>query len=98
MVLEAANRIATEFVITNSGPGVSPRVQEEFTTANQLRGHDTSDQRTADAAALFATIMDWLSRGVPFDTADARLREPDRAAALEALVDAGAFVPQDEAV
>jgi pimeloyl-ACP methyl ester carboxylesterase len=98
VVLEAANRIAVEFVVTNSGPGVSPRVQEEYSTGNQLRGHDASDQRTPDAAALFATIMDWLSEGVPFGTADARLREPDRAAALEVLIDAGAFVPQDEAL
>jgi pimeloyl-ACP methyl ester carboxylesterase len=96
VVLEACELVAPDFVITNSGPGVSPRVQEQFSTKNRIAG--VSPQRRTAAVELFDSILDRLSRGDAFDAVDGWLREPHQADVAATLVDAGAFVPQEEAL
>lgn len=96
VVIEAARRVGANFVITNSGPGVSPRVQEEFSTRSQLEGQQLSANRTAAAVTLFGALMDRLGRGHSFLATDAWLRKPARTDALRVLTDAGAFMPRDE--
>lgn len=96
VVLEAAGPVAADFVITNSGPGVSPRVQEEFSTDSRLEQLQLPADRIAAAREVFAGVMDRLSRGVPFAAADEWMREPGNAETLQALEDVGAFVPRDQ--
>jgi pimeloyl-ACP methyl ester carboxylesterase len=98
VVLEALHQVAADFVVTNSGPGVSPRVQEIFSTGNQLDRLPLSADGRAAAVAVFADLMELVGRRVPYRTAAAWLAEPTRADALAALVDAGAFVPDEESL
>jgi len=53
VVVEAAARgFPVEFVITNSGPGVSPANQERYSLANKL-----TDDRMADALAAYDAVV-----------------------------------------
>jgi pimeloyl-ACP methyl ester carboxylesterase len=61
VVLAAAESARPDFVITNSGPAVTPREQETYSTA----------QRSGMAA--FAAVLDAVSR--PFDAAWPQLRD-----------------------
>ena len=93
MVLEAAHRVSPDFVITNSGPAVSPRAQEAYSTANRLRALDWPDEKVRGGESVFAELLELLGSGVPFDAACAWLR---RAPLAAELIAAGAFAPDSE--
>lgn len=72
VVVEAAGRGApVAFVITNSGPGVSPTRQERYSLANRVTG-----DRTAEALATYDTVAS-LARERP--TLQAALEQLDAA-------------------
>jgi pimeloyl-ACP methyl ester carboxylesterase len=53
VVVEAAGRgVPVAFVITNSGPGVSPARQERYSLANRL-----TDEREAEALAAYDAVL-----------------------------------------
>ncbi|MEP6477910.1 MAG: alpha/beta hydrolase [Rhodoglobus sp.] len=89
VVLDAAARAAVDFVVTSSGPAVTPRVQEEFSTRNRLVGNDDVEQILGSYGELF----DRLSAGDSFDRVAEWMGEPSRSASFVALESVGAFVP-----
>ncbi|MFF1879588.1 alpha/beta hydrolase family protein [Leifsonia sp. NPDC058230] len=96
VALAAAERTGADFVITNSGPGVTPRDQESYSTRTHLDRLELVAERETAAAATFDEFMLMLSDGVPFAEAEAWMRDPSRRRAFEDLADAGAFVPDSE--
>ncbi|HEV7184669.1 MAG TPA: alpha/beta hydrolase [Leifsonia sp.] len=98
VVLAAAGATGADFVITTSGPGVSPRDQETYSTRIRLDALGLVAERETAASATFDEFMLMLSDGVPFTEADEWMRDPSRRRAFEDLADAGAFVPGDEAL
>jgi hypothetical protein len=92
----AAHGAAVDFVITNSGPGVTPREQEMFATRQGLQGCSVVD---ADAAlAAMAELFDLAARATPWPQVRAWLADPARAAVMGILAEIGAFVPADAAL
>jgi len=91
VVLEAVAGTAPRFVITNSGPAVTPREQETYSTEQTLRerGWDAAAVRTGTAS--FAAAMDLLR--LPFDAGLPRLRALPL---VDELIAAGVFIPEDE--
>jgi pimeloyl-ACP methyl ester carboxylesterase len=96
VVLAAAERTSADFVITNSGPGVTPHSQEGYSTRNHLDRLQLVAERETAAAATFAEFMLMLSSGVPFAEAEVWMHDPSRRRAFEDLADAGAFVPDSD--
>ncbi|WP_431278441.1 alpha/beta hydrolase family protein [Leifsonia poae] len=96
VALAAAERTHADFVITNSGPGVTPRDQESYSTRNRLDGLALVAERETAAAATFDEFMLMLSDGVPFAEAAEWMHDPSRRRAFQDLADAGAFVPSSE--
>jgi pimeloyl-ACP methyl ester carboxylesterase len=94
VVLEAARPVGADFVITNSGPAVSPRVQEAFSTANRLRDLGWAENRVHDACAVFDQLLGLLAEGRPFATAQEWMHQ--RSAIIAELQAAGAFVPDSD--
>ncbi len=96
VVLEAAARgAAVEFVITNSGPGVSPREQELFATRQGCRraGYDGAD--TDAAVAVIDQLFGLAAGRTPWSAARAWMAEPARTHAMGILTATGAFLPAD---
>lgn len=93
VVLEAAGRTGADFVITNSGPAVSPRLQEAFSTGNRLGelGWDEDDVHAGTEA--MDQLMDLLGSGSTFTDAQEWIATPGRSELIARLTDAGAFVP-----
>lgn len=89
VVLEAAGRgAAADVVIPNSGPGVSPAVQDRFSLQRTLRRAERAD---VDARLrAFDVMVEMLRAGVAFD--DARVRM----VAL-GVEDGAGFVASDDA-
>jgi hypothetical protein len=98
VVLEASRQIRPTFVITNSGPSVSPAVQEEFSTGNRLREIGRSDADVAAGVMLFNEVMQRATAGESFTQAQRWMAEPERVAAIRELVEVDAFVPESEHV
>jgi pimeloyl-ACP methyl ester carboxylesterase len=98
VVLEAAREAEVDFVVTNSGPGVTPRVQETYSTANRLAGTDLGEPDRARALRVFEALMDRLAAGTPFGAARAWMAGAEVAPSIDALEDVGAFVPTDESL
>lgn len=96
VVLEAALLADVRFVVTNSGPAVTPRVQEEFSTRNRLDRMPLPPATKAAADALFGEIMDRVGRGEPYPQVAQWLADPAHDDARAALAEAGAFVPDDQ--
>lgn len=94
VVLEAAGRVGCDFVVTNSGPGVTPRRQEQFSTASRVA--HLPAERSAAAQRLFDSLMELMGRRASFAAAQALIGEPGNAEPLADLLAAGAFVPTDE--
>lgn len=90
VVLEAAGDPQVEFVITNSGPAVTPAEQERYSTRNRLVAASWSSDDVDDALAFLDLIFE-LVDSQPFEKGAAVLQEhralADRLAAL------GAFLP-----
>ncbi|WP_271176151.1 alpha/beta hydrolase family protein [Leifsonia poae] len=93
VVLAAAAPSHAEFVITNSGPGVTPRTQEAFATRGHLAALGLELEREVEAAATFDELAFTLSDGTPFAEASEWMADPSRRRALDDLAAANAFVP-----
>lgn len=87
VVLEAVAAGHPDFVITSSGPSVSPRVQEEYSTRASLAGRDDADEVLASFGELFDRV------GRPWDEVAVWMAEPERAPHFATLASVGAFVP-----
>lgn len=90
VVLAAASAVQPQFLITNSGPAMTPREQETYSTTRRLRSLGLDDAAVARGLHTFATVMDALSG--PFDVQWPRIRSLPM---LSELIDAGAFIPQE---
>jgi pimeloyl-ACP methyl ester carboxylesterase len=74
VALEVAARGGqAEFVITNSGPGVSPALQDRFALVNEANQSGRSEAETDDLLAAYDRIVDSLRTGISFVAARARL-------------------------
>ncbi|MGH8860336.1 MAG: alpha/beta hydrolase family protein [Jatrophihabitantaceae bacterium] len=98
VVLEASRRVGPSFVVTNSGPSLSPFLQEEYSTGNRLCEAGWSDARVAAGMTLVHELMDRALVGMSFPQAQRWMTEPERADAIRGLAHAGAFVPDSEAL
>ena len=98
VVLEAAHSASVDFVITSSGPAVTPRVQEEFSTRNGLVGIHTGEPPISDLLRSYGELLDRLSAGDSFEQVSEWMNEPMRSASFAALKNVGAFIPDDAAV
>jgi len=90
VVLEAARSAPVAFVITNSGPAVSPAEQERFATRNRLLGAGWSDDDIGDGLSFLDLVFE-LVDSQPFDTGAAALRANQALAGRLAAV--GTFLP-----
>lgn len=91
VVIEAGSRIPVDFVISNSGPAVSPREQEIFSTRNQLRAAGWDDPAIEEGLATLEAVFDSLRE--PFASAWPRIRTSPLVPRLQ---EAGVFVPADQ--
>jgi uncharacterized protein len=73
VVLEAAAMADVRFVITNSGPAVTPAEQELYSTRTRLATADWPAVDVEAATALLAQLFDLAAAGRPFDEASALL-------------------------
>jgi pimeloyl-ACP methyl ester carboxylesterase len=74
VVVEAGGRgIPVAFVITNSGPGVSPSRQERHALANRMRRDRVSDDNLAKALAAFDALTNLMRERPSLDEALTRL-------------------------
>lgn len=96
VVLEASQLIDPSFVVTNSGPSVTPFQQEEYSTRNRLRNADWSAADISSGVRLFRDLMTMALDGVPFEVAQERIAESGRRDELRGLADAGVFIPDSE--
>jgi len=88
VVLAAAEAARPDFVITNSGPAVTPREQETYSTTQRLRGLGWDDAALRAGLDTFAAMLDALDE--PFEQAWRRISALPMFAEL---VEAGVFVP-----
>jgi pimeloyl-ACP methyl ester carboxylesterase len=91
VVLAAAAAVRPDFVITNSGPAVTPREQETYSTGCRLRRLGWDDAALRSGLDTFAAVLDSLAG--PYAREWPRLR--DRPILAE-LIDAGVFIPDNE--
>ncbi len=95
VVLEATARSSdVAFVVTNSGPGVSPADQERYATANNLADAGWSEAQRAEGMECFERVLRAMSERVTL----ADFRAATQAAGqseLLARVAERAFVPED---
>lgn len=97
VVLEAAGRAAPiVFVVTNSGPGVSPAEQERYSALTYLAGTGKSPEEVDAAMSDFDAVLALLRERVPFDEARRRIVDARLGAGYEDLD--LPFVPEDEGV
>ena len=74
VVLEAAASGApADLVITNSGPGVSPAVQDRYALHQRLRWEGRTPAQITSRLDAFDAMDGMLRRGVGFDSAQAQL-------------------------
>ena len=91
VVLEAAADAGADFLITSSGPSVTPRVQEEYSTRDSL-GRLSLDEAEKDA--IMASYGELFDRaGEAYDSVAEWMAAPERAPHFAALQSVGAFVP-----
>jgi uncharacterized protein len=69
----AAGGAPADLVITNSGPGVSPAVQDRYALHQRLRREGRTAARIATRLDAFDAMAGMLRRGVGFDSARAQL-------------------------
>ena len=74
VVVEAATgRLDASFVISNSGPGVSPAAQERFAAEVRMRSAGMSPRAIADMLVSYDDLVDLARRGAPIEVARERL-------------------------
>lgn len=78
VVLEvAAADPRTAFVITNSGPAVTPYLQERYAVAAGMRAAGETDARVEAVLARFDRLADLIRQGAPLDALVPLARDPD---------------------
>ena len=96
VVVEAASRTAPiSFVVTNSGPGVTPAEQERYSARRYLERTGTSPEQIDIAMGDFEAIVAMLRERVPFDEARRRIEEAGLGTVYDELD--LPFVPEDAA-
>lgn len=93
VVLEAANDAGADFVITNSGPAVSPGEQETYSTRRTLENLGWDDSSVQAGVADFRAVLNLLA--LPFDEG---WRTATQLPLFADLRSAGIFVPTDAAL
>jgi pimeloyl-ACP methyl ester carboxylesterase len=93
VVLEAAGLSGADWVITNSGPAVTPILQESFSTAATLRRVGDDEAQVAAGLRLAQEIWRQAVSGVSF--AEFQQRSEDRRTAIDRLAELGVFIPGD---
>jgi uncharacterized protein len=95
VVVEAAGRpAAIAFVVTSSGPGVTPVAQERYAALTDLRAKGLPQERIDEAMSDFDLLTELARDRVPFEEARRRMEaKSSRASALDSP-----FVPDDEDV
>jgi fermentation-respiration switch protein FrsA (DUF1100 family) len=74
VVVEAAARdLGASFIVSNSGPGVSPVVQERFATQTRMRTAGMSGGFIAEMLATYDELIDLARSGAPIGLARERL-------------------------
>ena len=91
VVLEAAALTEPDFVITNSGPAVTPREQETYSTRQTLRERGWDDDAVSRGVGAFTAVMDLLR--LPFAVGRPQAQALPM---VTDLIDAGVFIPVDE--
>jgi pimeloyl-ACP methyl ester carboxylesterase len=93
VVLEAAEMCGADWVITNSGPAVTPLRQESFSAGATLRAHGLDDATVAKKVQLAQHIWHQAVSGASF--ASYQEWKSERRAEVQALTDLGVFIPDD---
>jgi pimeloyl-ACP methyl ester carboxylesterase len=97
VAVEAAGRSASlAFVITNSGPGVTPAEQERYSALTYLRSKGLAAEQVEQAMRDFDLLVEMMREGVSFDRARERIEAESLGSAYDELD--LPFVPEDEAV
>ena len=74
VVVEAASRSAdAAFVVSNSGPGVSPGEQERYATRTLLERGGSTSTEISDALRSYDAMVEMLRESVPLDEVRGRL-------------------------
>lgn len=93
VVVEAAQTVSPAFVISQSGPAVSPNTQEAFSTATRLRRARWDEQRITRAVDQVRVALQRAVDGGPWD--DQVKWYAERRDDVEELIEIGAFVAAD---
>ena len=93
VALEAAELCRADWVITNSGPAVTPIQQESFSAAMTLRDAGVDEERIGAGTRLAQQIWHQAVSGGSF--ADFEQWSRGRHAEIEWLVELGVFIPTD---
>jgi pimeloyl-ACP methyl ester carboxylesterase len=93
VVLEAAAPCGVDWVITNSGPAVTPNHQESFSTAATLRRAGDDEAHVAAGTRLATEIWRQAVSGVSFT--DFEHWAADRRTEINRLAELGVFIPAD---
>lgn len=96
VVVDAASRGArVAFVISNSGPGVSPAEQERYSSLTRMERSGANSDHVTKAMRAFDAQIGLMREGVPF--ADVRSRLVEAGIAADEDLEALGFVPEDAA-
>jgi pimeloyl-ACP methyl ester carboxylesterase len=96
VVVEAAGRRApVAFVISSSGPGVTPAAQERYSALTYLRGAGVAPSKIDDAMRDFEIVVAMMRERATFEDARRRIGEDGLGAAYDQLD--LPFVPEDAA-
>jgi pimeloyl-ACP methyl ester carboxylesterase len=97
VVIEAAGRHApVSFVVSSSGPGVTPAEQERYSAQKYLERSGAAGEEIAVAMHDFDLVVAMMRERVDFDDAKRRIEEEGLGAIYDDLD--LPFVPEDEAV
>lgn len=92
VVLEAASREGlVQFIVTNSGPGVSPAVQDRFALGNLGRRTNLSDDAIEGLLAAYDMLCELLRGGAEYDVA----RRQIASLGLDPAIDVLSFLAGD---
>ena len=96
VVVDAASRGApVAFVISSSGPGVSPAEQERYSSLTRMERSGADSDHVAKAMRAFDALIGLMREGVPF--ADVRPRLVEAGLAPDEDLEGLGFVPENPA-
>jgi len=96
VVVDAASRGGpVAFVISNSGPGVSPADQERYSSLTRMERSGADSDHVARAMRAFDALIGLMREGVPF--ADVRSRLVEAGFAPDEDLEGLGFVPENPA-